>query len=202
MVARLPMFFAPSFASILTARRAHPAHADKLRLFGQFVGAWDVDIHNYPADGPERRVAGEWHFAWVLEGRAIEDVWVAPKRSLRRGAAEPAGEYGATLRFYDPQIDAWRSTWHGPVRGVVMNFIGRQAGREIVLDGSFEPGVATRWIFSEITSRKFHWRAMESRDDWRTERITQEMFAVRQPRWEPWIGDYPQVHGLPVRGLL
>ena len=51
-----------SFSSILTACRAHPAHPDKLRLFGQFVGARDVDIHNYPPEGPASRVAGEWHF--------------------------------------------------------------------------------------------------------------------------------------------
>ncbi len=203
MIARRPTFFAPSFKSVLAARQAHPAYADKLRLFGQFVGAWDVDIHNYPADGPARRVAGEWHFAWVLEGRAIEDVWIAPKRPQRDpGAGEDAGEYGATLRFYDPRIDAWRSTWHGPVGGVVMNFIGRQVGREIMLDGAFEAGVATRWIFSDITGRTFHWRAVESRDGWETERMTQKMFAARQPRWEPWLGEFPIACGLPLRGLL
>ncbi len=193
-----------SFNSVLTARRAHPAHADKLRLFGQFVGAWDVDIHSYPPAGPASRVAGEWHFGWVLEGRAIEDVWVAPKRSLRgRPAHEPSapGEYGATLRFYDPQIDAWRSTWHGPVCGVVLNFIGRSVGDEIVLDGAFEPGVSTRWIFSNITERAFHWRAVESTDGWRTERKLQERFAVRPPRWETWFEDVPPPHRIVFRGL-
>ncbi len=202
MVARLSRLFTPSFSSVLTARDAHPAHADKLRLFGQFVGAWDVDVHNFPADGPARMVAGEWHFAWVLEGRAIEDVWIAPKRAQRGSGPVAAGEYGATLRFYDPQIDAWRSTWHGPVRGVVMPFIGRQVGSEIVLEGSFEPDVATRWIFSDITSQTFRWRAVESRDGWRTERMTQRMFARRRPRWEPWVNELPIARGLPVRGLL
>ena len=202
MISRFPRIFTSSFDSVLTARQAHPAHADKLHLFGQFVGAWDVDITNYPADGPARQIAGEWHFAWVLDGRAIEDVWIAPRRSLRKPGTEDGGEYGATLRFYDPKIDAWRSTWHGPARGVVMPFIGRQVGKEIVLEGSFEPGVATRWIFSDITDRTFHWRSVESRDGWRTERMDQKMVAARQPRWEPWSGEFPVARGLPVRGLL
>jgi hypothetical protein len=84
------------------------------------------------------------------------------------------------VRFYDPAIDAWRSTWIGPVRGVVMPFIGRQVGDEIVLEGSFEPGASTRWIFSEITARAFHWRAEESRDGWQTRRLQQEMNARRR----------------------
>jgi len=201
MFGRFP-FFNSSFTSVLTAREAHAAHGPKLRLFGQFVGAWDVDITNYPAEGPARQVAGEWHFSWVLEGRAIEDVWIAPKRSLRGPLAEEVGEYGATLRFYDPRIDAWRSTWHGPVRGVVLPFIGREVGKEIVLEGSFEPGVAMRWIFSDITGRSFHWRAVESRDGWKTERMMQKMVAVRQPRWEPWASEFPVARGLPCRGLI
>jgi hypothetical protein len=167
--------------SALIADRPHPAHADQLRLFGQFVGSWDVDIRNYPPDGPASRVEGEWHFDWVLEGRAIQDVWIAPKRALRRAADPAPGEYGTTLRFYDPKLGAWRSTWIGPGRGVVRCFIARPVGAEIVLEGSFEPGVTTRWIFSDITPTTFHWRSVESRDGWATERKLQEMFAVRSP---------------------
>ena len=29
---------------------------------------------------PQRRRNGEWHFGWVLEGRAIQDVWIVPPR--------------------------------------------------------------------------------------------------------------------------
>lgn len=154
--------------------------ADKLKLFGQFVGAWDVAITYHEPGGSERRIEGEWHFGWVLEGRCIQDVWIAPRRSLRDPAAPP-GEYGTTLRFYDPAIEAWRSTWIGPVRTVVLPFIARAVGDEIVLEGSFEPGVTTRWIFSEIASDAFRWRAVESRDGWQTQQLKQEMRARRQP---------------------
>jgi hypothetical protein len=154
--------------------------AAKLQLFGQFVGSWDVEVIFHKPDGTRQSVQGEWHFGWVLDGRAIQDVWITPKRSLRAGAEEAGGEYGATLRFYDPKIDAWRSTWIGPARGFVLPFIARQIDDEIVLEGDFEPDASRKWIFSDITADSFHWRAIESTDHWITYRMVQEMFATRR----------------------
>ena len=118
-------------------------------LFGQFVGAWDIDVTNIAADGTTQEFKGEWHFGWVLEGRAIMDVWITPRRSLLGQAA--SYEYGATLRFFDPTIQPWRSTWIGPVRHRVRAFIARQVKDEIILEGSFE-GRRIRWIFSQVTA--------------------------------------------------
>jgi hypothetical protein len=74
-------------AMIEALEASHPraSLAEKLQLFGQFVGSWDVVGTSYRPDGSQETVQGEWHFGWVLEGRAIQDVWIAPKRSLRAG---------------------------------------------------------------------------------------------------------------------
>lgn len=168
---------APSMIDALQAAGPHPDMAENLMLFGQFVGAWDVDVTNITVDGTRKELKGEWHFGWVLEGRAILDVWTAPRRSLR-GQADPY-EYGATLRFFDPSIQAWRSTWIGPVRHLVLPFIGRQEKDEIILEGSFTPGGRTRWIFSHVTPTRFHWRNLESSDDGATWRAVQEIVAQR-----------------------
>ncbi|TIL41051.1 MAG: hypothetical protein E5Y87_03330, partial [Mesorhizobium sp.] len=58
---------------------------------------------------------GEVHFGWVLEGRAIQDVWILPARNT--GAQSSLGKwsfYGTTLRVYDPGIDAWHIFWSDP----------------------------------------------------------------------------------------
>lgn len=154
--------------------------AAKLQLFGQFVGSWDVEVVFHRPDGTQQSVQGEWHFGWVLDGRAIQDVWITPKRSLQTGTEGAGGEYGATLRFYDPKIDAWRSTWIGPARGLVLPFIARQINDEIVLEGDFGPDASRKWIFSDITGDSFNWRAIESTDQWLTYRKVQEMFAHRR----------------------
>lgn len=166
-----------SMLAALQASGPHPDLASDLKLFGQFVGTWDVDVTNIALDGTKTALKGEWHFGWVLEGRAIMDVWIAPRRSLRDGA-QPY-EYGATLRFFDPTIQAWRSTWVGPVRHLVRPFIARQVGDEIILEGSFAPGGLTRWIFSHITATSFHWRNLESSDEGITWTMVQEMDARR-----------------------
>jgi hypothetical protein len=142
-----------------------PALAEKLALFGQFVGSWDLEIVYHD---PERRLSGEWHFAWALDGRAVQDVWIAP-----------GVEWGTTLRFFDPRIDAWRSTWIGPHKGLVLPFVAKQVGDEIVLERE-EVGTTTRWIFSEVAPESFHWRAVESRDGGESWTLVQEMDAVKR----------------------
>ncbi len=161
----------------LKADGPHPELAARMHLFGQFVGSWDVDVLNIKPNGQTVSLKAEWHFGWVLEGRAVMDVWIAPRRSEQ--AASSRYEYGASLRFYDEAIDAWRSTWIGPVRHLVRPFIARQAGSEIVLEGGFAPGNLTRWIFSDVKPSAFRWRNIESNDEGKTWTEIQRMTATR-----------------------
>src|SRR5687768_7282906 len=79
-------------------------HAEDLLLFGRFVGSWDVDATYFDHHGTvtgERR--GEWHFGWILEGRAVQDVLFSPTIDEQRRTGAPADEYGTTVRLYDPR---------------------------------------------------------------------------------------------------
>ena len=148
-------------------------------LFGQFVGSWDVDVTWHEAGRVVRRARGEWHFAWVLEGRGVQDVWIVPPRGERTGGAD-LYEYGTTLRFYDPGIDAWRSTWHGPMHGVVIPFIARKVADEIVLQGRHAvDDRPMRWVFSDIGPERFLWRSEASADEGETWELIQD-FVVRR----------------------
>ena len=154
-----------------------PDFRDELQLFGQFVGSWELDVV-YHSPAGERRTSAEWHFAWALNGRAVQDVWIAPSRRDReRGEAEV--DWGTTLRFYDPRIGAWRSTWIGPVKRLVLPFVARAVGDEIVLEGGFQDGLVKRWIFADVEPESFRWRAVESSDDGHTWELVQEMWARR-----------------------
>ena len=82
----------------------------------------------------------------MLEGRAIQDVWILP-----------GVFYGTTLRVYDPGIDAWHILWSDPVRQFYTRQIGRARGSDIVQLGKNDAGEAVRWSFTEITPDSFRW---------------------------------------------
>lgn len=63
-----------SLSTPFTQRAPHREFTEELRLFGQFVGSWDVEVINYLPDGTRHVMPAEGHFGWVLEGRAIQDV--------------------------------------------------------------------------------------------------------------------------------
>jgi hypothetical protein len=99
--------------------------AGNMGLYGWLVGSWDLDVTEIQDDGSTLRRPGEWHVGWVLEGRAIQDVWIVPPRGTREhtDAAAHRNYYGTTLRVYDPRIDAWRIQWTDPVvQAVDRNF--------------------------------------------------------------------------------
>ena len=140
----------------LQASGPNPALAEKLSLYGRFVGSWRVDIDYTPLEGAGHHDEAEWHFGWVLDGRAIQDVWIFPARAKRQ-KPEPWHFYGSTVRWYDPQIDAWHITYFEPTRPFVQRQLGRAVGPDIVQLGEDANGVQRRWRFTEITDRSFHW---------------------------------------------
>jgi hypothetical protein len=138
--------------------------------YGWLIGSWDLEVVGYDDEGNVTRSKGEAHFAWVLEGRAVQDVFINPQRS-DRGPSSPkfANWFGTTLRIYDPSLRAWRVNWFNPHDGFRAELIGRRRGNEIVQEGTFPDGTKIRWTFSEITDDSCLWRGerLEPDGTWR-----------------------------------
>jgi hypothetical protein len=164
-------------AAALHAVGPDRARAEHLNLFGRFVGAWDVGWHGVDSNGKPATMAGELHFGWVLGGLAVQDVWKVPASG--QPAASLRSFYGTTLRFYDPSIAAWRSTWIDPLNGRVRRFIGRPDGADIVLEG-IDDDPPERWCFRDITETTFRWTGEVSNDGGRTWRLDEQMFIRRR----------------------
>ena len=159
---------ASSFARVLHAQGPAADRAEKMALYGRFVGRWEMDATIHRDDGTTHTGHGEIHFGWVLEGRAIQDVWILP-----------GVFHGTTLRVYDPGRDAWHILWSDPVRQVYVRQIGRARGGDIVQEGTSDGGAATRWSFTEITPNSFRWRGERSLDNGATWQLQAEFFARR-----------------------
>src|SRR4051812_38613315 len=148
------------FAAALHARAADPERAEELQLYGQFVGDWDAGITIHGPDGATYRASGEIHFGWVLEGRAVQDVWMIPRLDERKGVQTVpiAGNwYGTTIRAYDPTIQAWRIYWIDPATNSFRQQIGRARGPDIVQESTADCDALSRWSFTKITKNSFHW---------------------------------------------
>jgi len=150
--------------------------ANRLKLFGQFVGDWEiVSTKGHHPSGVRFTSGGEVHFGWVLGGMAVQDVWMTYNTKTRKTVP-----VGATIRVYDPAIGAWQCTWISVIRRTVQTFLARKVGGEIVLEGEKTPGIPERWIFSDITPNSFRWHSEESRDKGKTWVVTEEMKMNRR----------------------
>jgi hypothetical protein len=124
---------------------------------------------------------GEAHFGWVLEGRAVQDVWIMPRRSERAATLDRTNNmYGTTLRVWDHSIQAWRITWTNPVSGHREEQVGRRSGKQIIQVGVRPDGTPTRWRFTEITPDAFHWLGEALQPDGTTWKLEGEFRARRR----------------------
>jgi hypothetical protein len=165
-----------SFSAALTAPGRAPEITEASDVYGWLIGSWDLDVRRFGRDGAEQRLTGEVHFEWVLEGRAVEDVWIMPRR---QELGKTRSTYGVTLRVWDPGLEAWRVSWTNPVSGARDELVGRRYGKDIVQVGTHADGTPIRWIFTDITSDSFRWVGEALEPDGNTWRLEAEFRARR-----------------------
>lgn len=157
-----------TFIDRLQAKGPAPERAAGLGLYAWLIGDWTMEAVIDRDDGSQYRGSGEIHFGWVLEGRAVQDVWILP-----------GVFYGTTLRVYDPGIDAWHIIWSDPVRQFYGRQIGRARGVDIVQEGNDNAGIPIRWSFTDIAPDRFRWIGEHSSDGGKTWQHQTEFRAQR-----------------------
>lgn len=168
------------FVSALKSNERAPEIPDSSDIYGWLVGSWFVDVFDHLPDGTVRQSEGEVHFGRVLEGRAIQDVWIVPQLSARSTALSQRGNrYGTTLRVWDPALQAWRITWINPVTGTHNELVGRKVGNDLIQIGTEPDGTPIRWSFTEITPDSFRWFGEILDTDGRTWKLECEFVARR-----------------------
>lgn len=169
------------FHAVLAAPGRSPEVPESEDVYGWLIGSWELDVLHYRGvDVSAHHIQGEAHFGWVLEGRAVQDVWIMPRRSERTADLDQINNmYGTTLRVWDPSIRAWRITWINPAGGHRQEQIGRWNGKDIVQIGARSDGTPTRWRFTEITPDSFHWLGEALQPDGKTWKLEGEFRAQR-----------------------
>jgi len=170
-----------TFAAGLIAPGPALEHRDALMLYGQFVGDWTAETTEWLADGSTQASRWDIRFQWVLEGRAIQDLWITPPRGEEAVAwRTPGNRYSTTLRIYDPAIDAWHILWANPPGATLVRQLGRRVNEDIVqVSDPDADGSLVRWVYRDITATRFRWCNERSTDYGANWKLVQEMRAAR-----------------------
>jgi hypothetical protein len=170
------------FLKTLGSSGPHPALGAHADTYGRVIGNWAGEIHNHMVDEPAPVASIEVEFAWVLEGRAVQDVWITPARKDRASAEAPGSLnwYGTTLRVFDPKSESWRAVWVDPASQLRIELEGRRQGDDIVQVGT-RGGWPIRWTFSDIRTNSFLWQGHILREDGATWRLEVEVSLRRKP---------------------
>ncbi|MDL5514883.1 putative glycolipid-binding domain-containing protein [Arenibacter sp. M-2] len=168
------------FASSLISEKAS-SEIETNDIYNWLIGSWNVDAIDYLDNKEVITSEGEWHFAYVLEGRVVQDVWIAPKRSLRTpNLKQPRNRYGSTIRYFDTESKKWCIHWFNPVSSIISKLYGWKENGKIVHEGNDENGNILRWTFQDITDKSFHWKGEFSTDNGKTFTLQAEFFGTRK----------------------
>ena len=102
------------FLSLLAAPGRSSGIPEAEDVYGWLVGSWELEVLHYKGvDVSAHRISGEAHFSWVLEGRAIQDVWITPRCSVRHPDLAGARPDGTATRWRFTEITADSFHWIG-----------------------------------------------------------------------------------------
>jgi hypothetical protein len=163
---------------VLPAAAPHPSLGAQARVFDRFVGTWDCEYTHLAGDGSlAERYSGEVTFGWVVDGRAMQDVWIGEPAD----GGKTERSIGTSIRFFDTTSAEWHVFWFAPEAGVATTVKGGAVGDRIVLEGENADGSSRRWSFNDIRPESFVWLGERSGDGGRTWHRTAEYRLRRRP---------------------
>jgi hypothetical protein len=103
----------PDLVAALQALGPHPSLGDQADVFGRFVGIWVGEYSEFSKDGKATHSSGEWIFGWVMDGRAIQELFIIHPSAAR---LEMIGSCcNGKIRMAGKLVG--RSTIYGPILG-------------------------------------------------------------------------------------
>ena len=171
----------PAFLEALPSERRAPEISDDDDLFGYLIGSWELDAILHGVNGEVQKRKGELHACWVLEGRAIQDLFIFPRRADRGSSTPTQGDrYATTIRTFDRTLKAWRVYFINPADDrTSAQLIARRDGEDVAMEGKLLDGTSIRWRVAAITPSSFRYSAERLLDDGSSWRLYLELFGSR-----------------------
>ncbi|MCL1823541.1 MAG: hypothetical protein FWG44_05000 [Oscillospiraceae bacterium] len=161
------------FYDVLVSEQGSGKIKDEFNHYEKLIGDWEFE----GVFSSGETFQGEWSFSWILEGTAIQDVFIAPSRATRDTSPfKDSGEYGAGVRLFESKGSnaVWHNFWFE--NGNIIYLKMEEADSMLVhtrLDKEEE-----KWVFAEINDNDFHWQNVTVQADG-TWQVNLDVYAKR-----------------------
>jgi hypothetical protein len=140
----------------------HPGAPAETAQFAFLVGDWECDTRFLKPDGGGYNEGrARWTGRWILDGWAIQDVWLG---------YGPSGQefHGTNIRSFNPQTSRWDNRWLAQGDLQWKYFWAERRDGTMVMTGGEGAGprgeFVDRNVFYEIGSDSWRWRKDRSWD--------------------------------------
>ncbi len=145
----------------LTADDRHEAAPEALGHMAPLIGDWHIEWQSLDENG-EVQASGEadWHWRWILDGHAVQDVWLNPSLSQ-----EVERRFrGTNLRTFNSETGQWEMIWvtNQPPGGAT-HYTATSTPERIEMH-PVEAPQSNRIIFYNMTGDHFDWVSEDSAD--------------------------------------
>jgi hypothetical protein len=188
----------PDMIRELQAADPNRALGDGAEALGNLVGSWDIEYGFISKDGTVKHESGEYFAGWVMDGRAMQDLWIVHQSPTRKQK-----EVYTTLRYVDPKSGTLHATFIDPQIASIANFTGTVDGNDRIAalthDFSDKGDQQNRWSFNDIGPNSFVFRDEQSNDGGKTWRVVEEDHMTRRGA-KPAGPNYDMVRALQAAG--
>lgn len=161
---------------VLAAAGPHASLGEHEKVFGRLVGTWAVEYTDFSKNGKVTHRTGELLIGWIMDGRALQDVWIVDPSGSRKER-----EIYTDIRYFDAKSNSWPATFVDPEHASMARFTGGAVGEDrIVLETDDLGGGKTRWSFEDIRNDTFVFRDVASSDGGNSWRLQSEYHMKRQ----------------------
>jgi hypothetical protein len=160
----------------LEAPSPNPSLGDQAQVLGRMVGTWEVEYTDFAKDGKAIHRTGEFIVSWVMDGRAVQDLWIVDPSGKRKDR-----EVYSTLHYFDAKSRTWHAIFVDPEHGSIARFAGGPQGSDRFVIETADLGNQTnRWSFNDIRADSFVYRDEASSDGGKTWKLQSEYQMKRR----------------------
>jgi len=162
-------------AKVLQASQPEATLRQAAGAVDRLIGDWAVDYVDIAKDGKATRRTGRFVVRWVLDGRAVQDVWIVDPTGSRKER-----EIYTDVRYFDPKLRTWKAVFFDPEHDSTASFTGEIGGDGLIMHTPDLGAADSRWSFVDARADSMVFRDEASDDGGKSWRLRSEYHLTRQ----------------------